>query len=242
MTLAPTSVQSGRGPQRLPWIPVLLAFVLGGLAVALLYHFDVLGSPSSSLIEGSGRAATQSRDLPSFESLELTGANNVVIEVGGKQSVLVRGDDNLLDRVTTTVRSHTLVIGNRPGSFTTRSPLSVEVTVPALAAVTLAGSGNIVFDGVRAKRLEVSLPGSGTVTGSGTADSLGVTVGGSGTVRLTRLVAQAVRAELGGTGSIFVTAKASLDASVSGTGSILYAGDPRRVTKSVTGTGAIAGG
>jgi hypothetical protein len=34
----------------------------------------------------------------------------------------------------------------------------------------------------------------------------------------------------------------SLDASVSGSGAILYAGNPQDVTKSVTGSGTIAGG
>jgi hypothetical protein len=44
-----------------------------------------------------------------------------------------------------------------------------------------------------------------------------------------------------GSGSIFVTATKSLDASVSGSGAILYVGSPKQVTKSVTGSGAITG-
>jgi hypothetical protein len=40
---------------------------------------------------------------------------------------------------------------------------------------------------------------------------------------------------------IFVTAAKSLDASVTGSGTIVYAGNPQDVTKSVTGTGAITG-
>jgi hypothetical protein len=96
-------------------------------------------------------------------------------------------------------------------------------------------------DGVAAKRLEVTLPGSGTFTGSGIATQLAVTVGGSGSVQFTRLVARDVRAVVSGSGSVFVTATGRLDASVSGSGSILYARSPQDVTKSVTGTGAIAG-
>ena len=46
---------------------------------------------------------------------------------------------------------------------------------------------------------------------------------------------------MSGSGSIFVTATNSLTATVSGTGSVIYVGNPRDVTKSVTGTGAIAG-
>ncbi len=149
MTVAPTPVHPGSGRHGPLWIPVLLAFLLGGLGVALLYHFDVIGS-STPTTGGSGRQATQVRRLPAFTGVELSGSNNVVIGLGTKQSVVVRGDDNLLDRVTTRVRSGALRDrGNPAGGFTTRSPMSVRITVPALDAVTLLGSGDVVVADVR---------------------------------------------------------------------------------------------
>jgi hypothetical protein len=48
-----------------------------------------------------------------------------------------------------------------------------------------------------------------------------------------------VKAALSGSGNIFVTARKSLDASLPGSGTISYSGDPADVTKSVTGSGAI---
>jgi hypothetical protein len=240
MTVAPTSVHPGGERHRSRWVLVaILAFLLGGLAVALL--FDVFGGSSNSTTDGSGVPATQARDVAAFNSVELAGSNNVVIRVGEKQSVVVRADDNLLDRVTTEVQSGRLVIANTPGSFTTKSPMSVEVNVPTLTALTLTGSGNIVVNGIETESLEVALPGSGMLTASGTATRLDVTVSGSGTVQFTRLVASDVRGVVSGSGSIFITATKSLDASVSGSGAILYAGNPQDVTKSVTGTGAITG-
>lgn len=242
MTIAPTPVHRGAGENLTRWALVaVLAFVLGGLAVAVLYHFDMFGSSSNPTNEGSGVPATQVRHTAAFHRVELAGANNVVIRVGEEQSVVVTADDNLLDRVTTEVQSGKLVIGNTPGSLTTRSPMSVEVKVPTLDALTLSGSGNIVVTGIDAERLDVTLPGSGMLTGSGSATLLDVKVGGSGTVQLTRLVANDVRVAVSGSGSIFVTATESLDASVSGSGAILYTGNPQRVTRSVTGAGAITG-
>jgi hypothetical protein len=246
MSVAPASAHPGREQHRSRWVLVaILAFLLGGLTVALLYHFDVLGGSSTSSnsgTEGSGVPTTQTREVASFHTVDLAGSNNVVIRVGEKQSVVVRADDNLLDRVTTEVQSGKLVIANPPGSFTTKSPMSVEVDVPTLDAVALSGSGNIVVTGIDAERLEVTLPGSGTLTGEGTATRLDVTVGGSGIAQFTRLVANDVRAVVSGSGSIFVTATKSLDGSVSGSGAILYSGNPPDVTKNVTGSGAITGG
>lgn len=222
----------------------ILALLLGGLAVAVLYHFETFGGSSNSTTsttEGSGVPATQARYVAAFTSVELAGSNNVVIRLGEKQSVVVSADDNLLDRVTTEVRSGKLVIANSPGSLTTKSPMSVAVNVPTLSALTLTGSGNIVVNGIETESLKVTLPGSGTLTASGTAKRLDVTVSGSGMVQFTQLVANDVRAVVSGSGRIFITATKSLDASVSGDGAILYAGNPQDVTKSVTGTGAIAG-
>ena len=242
MTVAPTSVRPGRAQRRSRWLLVaILAFLLVGLAVALLYQFDVFAGSSNSTTEGSGVSARQVRDVAPFNSVALAGSNNVVIRVGENQSIVVRADDNLLDRVTTEVQSGRLVIANTPGSLTTNSPMMVEVNVPALDALTLTGSGNIVVTGIETESLEVTLPGSGTVTGSGTAARLDITVSGSGAVQFTRLVANDVRAVVSGSGSIFVTATRSLDASVSGAGAILYQGNPQDVTKSVTGTGTIIG-
>ena len=242
MTVSPTTVHPGRQQHRSGWVLVaILAFLLGGLAVGLLYHYDVIGGSSNSTVEGTGVPATQARDVAAFNSVELVGSNNVVIRVGEKHSVVVKADRNLLNPVTTEVQSGKLVIGNTPGSFTTKSPMTVEVTVPRLNALTLSGSGNIVVDGIEAENLKVALPGAGTLTASGTATRLDVTVSGSGTVQFTRLVANDVRAAVSGSGSIFTTATNSLDASVSGSGAILYVGNPQDVTKSVTGTGAITG-
>jgi Putative auto-transporter adhesin, head GIN domain len=115
MTVAPTSVKPRPEHHRSRWVLVaILAFLLGGLAVALLYQMDVFRSSSSSSSEESGVHATQTRDVAAFNSVELAGGNNVVIRVGEKQSVVVKADDNLLNRVTTHVKSGALVIGNTP--------------------------------------------------------------------------------------------------------------------------------
>jgi hypothetical protein len=240
VTVASTPVHPGREHHRSRWILVaILAFLLGGLGVALLYESDVFGGSSSSSVKGSGVSASESRDVGPFGSIELAGSNNVVIRVGEQQSVVVRADDNLLDRVTTQVQSGKLVIGNTPGSFSTNSPMSVEVSVPRLSALTLAGSGNIVVGGIKAANLTVTLPGSGTMTASGTTARLDVTVSGSGMVQFNRLVASNVQAVVSGSGTVFVTATESLDASVPGAGTIIYAGNPLDITRNISGTGTI---
>ncbi len=211
--------------------------MLAAVVVALL----VRGGPSSSGVQGSGVAATQSRSLARFSGVELAGSNKVTVDVGRRQSVIVHADSNLLRNVTTRVVAGTLVIGTT-GSFTTKAPMSVEVSVPSLATLKLSGSGEISVTGIDAPQLAVTLSGSGALDASGTAARLDVTVSGSGLAQLDNLVARDVHAVLGGSGLIRVTATASLDAAVAGTGAIVYGGNPPHVTTSVTGTGAVTRG
>ncbi len=46
---------------------------------------------------------------------------------------------------------------------------------------------------------------------------------------------------LSGSGSVAVHVTSTLDAKVSGAGSVTYVGDPQRVDKEVTGTGTVTG-
>jgi hypothetical protein len=105
--------------------------------------------------------------------------------------------------------------------------------------VALTGAGNVLVTGIKTNSLTVSLSGSGNLLGSGTATSLEITVSGYGNARFTDLAADNVHAVMSGSGAIFVTATKSLDASVPGSGTITYAGNPQHVTKSITGSGAI---
>ena len=168
MTVAPTPLH-GQAPHR-HWLLAAGAFalVVAGIAIGLLIHGDVADRSSGVGVEGSGVPATESRDVAPFAAVDLAGSNNVTIHVGGEQSVVVSADDNLLDHVTTTVEGGKLVIGTTPGSMATKAPMSVDVTVPTLRALTLSGSGTVVADGIDAKRLTVALPGSGILRANGT--------------------------------------------------------------------------
>jgi hypothetical protein len=242
MTVAPTPLH-GRAPHR-RWLQAAtaVALVVLGIAIGLMIHGDVVNESDGVAVEGSGVQASQTRDVASFSAVELAGSNDVAVHVGGKRAVVVSADDNLLDHVTTHVEAGKLVIGTAPGSFSTRVPMKVDVTVPSLDALTLSGSGIVSADGIDSDRLAIALPGSGVLRATGTATTLDVDHSGSGDAQLEGLVAAKVHAVLSGSGRIVVTASKSLDATVSGSGAIFYRGDPAQVTTNVTGSGAVLRG
>jgi hypothetical protein len=140
--------------------------------------------------------------------------------------------------VTTQVRAGTLVIGTRD-SFTTSSPMSVEVSVPSLQALTVSGSGALTASNIQGPGVSVRLSGSGAVRASGTVTRLDVSVGGSGDAELGQLVARDVHAAVSGSGRIVTHAANALQASATGSGTIVYRGNPPHVMTSITGSGAI---
>ena len=236
MTIAPTPMTHGRAPHRL-YLVLLSALVLLVATGVALYAWRG-DSTSTTGTQGSGVAATQTRDLPSFAAVDLAGTNQVAVSVGGRQSVVFHADDNLIEAVTTQVHSGVLVIGNT-GSFTTKSPMRVDVTVPTLTTATLSGTGIVRIDGVKGKQFDALLPGSGVLRVSGTIDRLDATLGGSGDMQLENLIARDATVSVAGSGRLQVHASGTLNASVAGSGVILYRGNPSRVTQSVTGSGAI---
>ena len=218
------------------------ALLLTAILMALLVDRIFFRDTSTPAGTGSGHAATQARALPRFTGIDLAGANNVVVEVGGKQSVVVHADRNLLRRVTTGVRSGRLVIGTTPGNLNAKSPMFVTVSVPSIDAVSLHGAGNIAVTGIHSRVLSVMLPGSGNIDVTGTTTRLDVAIDGAGTTMLRGLIARDARAAIDGDGSISLTATHSLTARVTGSGTVLYGGNPAHVTRSVSGSGTISAG
>ena len=241
MAITSAPQHSGHQAQRHYLIPIAALIAALGLAmmgVALLVHG---GGSSSPGVQGSGVPATQTRAVPGFTSLDLAGSNNITVVVGLPQSVVVRADSTLIGHVTTQVVAGTLVIGDT-GSFTARTPMSVDVSVPSLTALSISGDGQISATGINTPQLAVTVSGSGLLSAAGTATRLDVTISGDGHAQLGQLTARDVQAVVSGSGLIQVTATASLDAAVPGSGSIVYGGDPAQVNTSVTGSGTITRG
>ena len=230
---------TAHGSQLTLIVAVAAAVIIAAAMVAALLAHG--GGSSGSGIQGSGIAVAQMRTVPGFSSLELAGSNDVTVVVGAPQSVMVHADSNLVSHVTTKVVGGTLVIADT-GSFTTRTPMSVEVSMPSLTALNLSGSGQLSVTGIRASQLTATVSGSGMLYAAGTATRLDVTLSGDGLAQLNQLTASEVHAVVTGSGLIQVTATTSLDAAVPGTGAIVYSGNPPQVTSSVTGIGTVTRG
>lgn len=220
------------------YVALGLGIVASMLALLALAWVVTRDSESTSVVQGSGVAAAETRELAPFSAVELVGVNEVTIGVGGEQLVTVRADDNLLERITTDVRAGVLMI-DQTGNVDAVTPMSVEITVPSLDEVRLSGSGAMFVDGHELDGLTVELPGTGAIRVAGTVTTLDVDIAGTGEADLDQLVAQDATVALSGAGAVFVHVTGTLEVDVSGTGSVVYTGEPDRVDREITGAGSV---
>jgi hypothetical protein len=199
---------------------------------------DTAVQGSGETRQGSGRAKTERREVGDVSRLRLLSSADVRVRVGGEPSLEVTTDDNLLELVTTDVRAGELTVGAR-GSYSTGIGVKVDVVTRSLDAVAVTGSGDVVASGVGGARFDVSLQGSGDVRASGRADDLDLALQGSGDARLLDLAAARARVRLDGSGDVELTAAESLDVSIRGSGSVVYAGHPAQVASHVSGSGTV---
>ena len=85
----------------------------------------------------------------------------------------------------------------------------------------------------------INLPGSGDLTVTGTANTVNISLPGSGNIYCNRLIAKSATVALNGSGNIEVFNMQNLDARVRGSGTIHYGGNPAQVSKNISGSGSI---
>lgn len=191
-------------------------------------------------IVGSGNVVAENRDVRGFSSIDLRGSGNVNVNFGPTESVIVEADENIVPLIETTVSNGKLIIRNRPNvSITVSNPIRINVTMKSINGITMSGSGNINVADLIGQDLLVALTGSGDITVNGKADTVNIQLPGSGNILCKELKANSATVTLNGSGNITVYASESLDASIRGSGTINYAGNPAQINKSIPGSGGI---
>lgn len=197
--------------------------------------------PTGPEIDGNGKAGTEKREIPDFRKIRTDGIADITIRMGKSPGVAVTGDSNLLTSIVTHSQDGLLTISEQ-GNIHPKLPLRIDVTAPSLEHVTTDGTDAIHFKDIKAKRLGIDINGTGGVDGSGKADVLSLDISGTGSARLVGLLSLQTDVSISGTGDASVTAIQAINARVSGTGHVVYGGNPHVVTTKVSGTGSVISG
>ena len=195
-------------------------------------------------LTGSGRVASETRNVSGFTSVTLAGIGSVYLAQGATESVRIEAEDNLIPYFETVVEGTTLKIGlkNRYIGFSIlpTQPVRFYVTLPKIEAVTLAGSGNIFAGRVQSNAFKVSLSGSGDIAADSlTAAALDINLDGSGDITLGTVSAGQVTATIAGSGNIQVDSLAAdkITSKIAGSGDITIAGKVTGQSAEILGSG-----
>lgn len=204
-------------------------------------------------VEGSGQQVQEERQSADFVALEVSDGIDITVVVDPNQPKQVRvvGDDNLVALMRTEASGTTLRAWFRPedvGSWSSRNPLRVEVTMPKLQALSRSGGGTIDVSGqvVAPEFLTIGASGGGTVrvrgldaqsfnldvsggaevTVEGRATEVSCMASGGSTVRARELSARRASIVTSGGGSLEMRVSDSLRVTASGGGVLHIVGHP----------------
>jgi hypothetical protein len=198
---------------------------------------DGLGR-SGQVIQGSGKSATENRDLNDFTELRLDISANVTVTPGERAKCTITADDNILPLILTEHFGKVLRI-TAAESYSSRQGVKIAVEVPLLVKARVNGSGAISIAGATAEELALVINGSGDIHADGQVTELRARINGSGNVYAAGLLAKKVMVVLNGSGDADVHVVSDLTIKLNGSGGVSYSGTPSTVNSSLNGSGRI---
>jgi Putative auto-transporter adhesin, head GIN domain len=104
---------------------------------------------------------------------------------------------------------------------------------------SVSGSGDVEVEAIMGGDVSFDLSGSGKIIAKGSAHKVKASTSGSGEVRGTNFQVDIADIDISGSGDVEFSVKSSLDARISGSGSVSYKGDPAHVSSHSDGSGSV---
>jgi hypothetical protein len=207
--------------------------------------------------------STEKRKLPPFHSVDFRGIGHVILEAGEEPSAEVTAEQSLLPRIRTEVQDGVLIVSIRWWfgllfRVWDLQSLEVRLAVKDLRRLSLSGAGTVESCGrltveelelrlsgagrmsleLQGRRALVRLSGAGSIELSGEVEEQEVQLTGAGRIEAERLATKRARIRLSGAGECRLQVADTLEATLSGAGSVLYRGSPR-VESRIRGVGRL---
>jgi hypothetical protein len=103
----------------------------------------------------------------------------------------------------------------------------------------VSGSGKIELEASILGKADFHVSGSGKIIASGKAETAKTAISGSGKVLASNLEVDTCEVRISGSGDVEVNVKSALDASISGSGSVSYKGNPSHINSHSSGSGSV---
>lgn len=210
----------------------------------------------------NGTIVTEERNLTAFTNIECDLSAEVTVVQSENYKVIIETSENIIGIIETKISGSTLEIDLKNGKcLKNNSTLKITVYLPELKGLDVSGSGDVYVPGkLTAETLDLEISGSGTVrmdsldvnslmadisgsgeiylTGTDTVETQSIEISGSGSVEAINLPVRKSTIDMSGSGDSKVYVLETLDVEISGSGEVIYKGNPI-ISQQVSGSGGI---
>lgn len=231
------------------------------LLVSLIAYSPIYAQWGSEDIKGNKEVMEESRSILGFEEIAIAGAFEVELVKEDSDRILIIAESNLLKYILTHVENGKLSI-ETPKKINLKPTEKILIRIPftEITEIEKSGSGKITSESeIKTKNLDINCSGSSKVnlvvdvsndlsiskSGSchmqieGFAENLDIKSSGSGKFESEKLSVKEADVKLSGSGEIHLSCEDELNVKVSGSGKVLYAGDPSNIDIKTSGSGKV---
>ncbi|PKH51198.1 DUF2807 domain-containing protein [Tenacibaculum sp. Bg11-29] len=211
-------------------------------------------------VRGNGKVITKTRSINKFDKVSVGGSFDVNLIAGTEGKITLKGEENLLPYIETTVKNGKLKVQFKENTnIRTTKRLIVTIPFESINAISLGGSGDVhVQKIIKSDEISISIGGSGSINANIDTNTIKASIGGSGNIKLKGntsnfkcsiagsgnikaydLDTETLKASIAGSGSVETTVSTKIKASVVGSGSVYYKGTPKHIDTNSIGSGDV---
>lgn len=181
---------------------------------------------------GDNEKATVYVTVKDLNSIGVSGSGDLISEAfsSDKMDLKVSGSGSLSIEVNATGNMDAAVSGS--GSITLKGKCKDFYS-------NVSGSGKVSATVAVAGAASFSVSGSGRIVAEGSSDNTKAHISGSGKFQGSNFETKSCQVRISGSGGVEVYVKEELDASISGSGSVAYRGNPSKVNSHSSGSGRV---
>ena len=237
--------------------------LLYALSAFLVFFAGSCAVNGNGIQTKTGKTETRAFDVKDFTKVHLDGGITARIVQSDTYSVSVTTDSGLFDYFEVAAKGDALVIQARPGfGVAIAYNCNVTIAMPKIRALNAAsgstkvslgsfqqpdtdldiqatGSSNVVYADVNAKNLYANASRYSSIDLKGSAENLRCSASGRSEIKAYKCKSANVDAAVTTHAALYVHAEKSLNAHVSGRGSLYYRGKPEKFNKTVLNKGRI---
>jgi len=212
-------------------------------------------SCKTGCIQGSGKDATDKRQVAAFTKLDIAGSFNITLVQDSSNSVTINADDNILNIIKTDISGDKLKISTDNKNICSSKQITITIGVRSLKSISASGAVEITSNGrlnvgdldlnlsgatkinldVAASNVNTEGSGISDITLKGQASSHAVELSGSGNVHAFDFVVGSYSIETSGQSDCEINVLNELNIHSTGASDIKYKGSPAKINKSKTG-------